>query len=107
MNEMDMFLKNSFWLSYLLIIFVGAFSGAMYVMRTIEKEELDTRIKKLRYIIYGMGSSMLFTWIASEIGFYFGLPNSLSVALGGGIGFLGAECVTAFFLKFLQKKLEE
>lgn len=107
MEELNLFLKNSYWATYIFILFIGAFSGSMYVMRTIGKEQLDTKKKKIKYVVYGMGSSMLFTWITYEIGVYFGLPYSLSVAVGGGVGFLGAEVVTNLILNFVKKKLDD
>ncbi|MEJ8620061.1 holin [Helicobacter pylori] len=91
---------------YLLVATVGLFVGFLYVLRSIRNEEFKNKIEKLFYIIQGVGSSMLLTWISYEvIGHFFNLPSSLCVAISGGIGYLGAERVSALVLDSLKKRL--
>ncbi|GAA9429158.1 hypothetical protein TH0950_14730 [Helicobacter pylori] len=78
----------------------------LYVLRSMRHENFKNKIEKLFYIIQGMGSSMLVTWISYEIMVYFfNLPTSLCVSISGGVGYLGAESVSALALDSLRKRL--
>ncbi len=91
---------------YLLIGFVGFFVGVLYVLKSFRERELRTISEKISFIIQGIGSSMLITWISYEITkYFFNLPDSLSVAISGGIGYLGAESVSVLALKIIEKRL--
>ncbi|GAA8803380.1 hypothetical protein DUHN26_11700 [Helicobacter pylori] len=91
---------------YLLLLIVGLFVGFLYVFRTIRNEDFKNKTEKVFYIIQGVGSSMLTTWITYEsMGFFFNLPTSLCVAISGGVGYLGAESVSALALDSLKKRL--
>ncbi|WRC95779.1 phage holin family protein [Helicobacter pylori] len=91
---------------YLLVITIGLFVGVLYVFRSIRNEEFKNKTEKLIYIIQGLGSSMLITWISYEItDYFFNLPTSLCVAISGGVGYLGAESVSALALDSLKKRL--
>ncbi len=80
--------------------------GALYVLRSIKKEDFKSKTERLFYIIQGVGSSMLATWISYEIGdYFFNLPTSLCVAISGGVGYLGAESVSALALDSLKKRV--
>ncbi|WP_231224812.1 holin [Helicobacter pylori] len=91
---------------YLLVLVIGLFVGFLYVLRSIRNEDFKSRAEKLFYIIQGVGSSMLITWISYEItDYFFNLPTSLCVAISGGVGYLGAESVSALVLDSLKKRL--
>ncbi|MDU9746311.1 holin [Helicobacter pylori] len=91
---------------YLLIGTIGLFVGFLYVLRSIRKEEFKNKSEKLVYVIQGVGSSMLITWISYEItDYFFNLPASLCVAISGGFGYLGADSVSALVLDSLKKRL--
>lgn len=91
---------------YLLVLMIGLFVGFLYVLRSIRNEEFKNRVEKVFYIIQGIGSSMLITWISYEItNYFFTLPISLCVAISGGFGYLGAESVSALALDSLRKRL--
>ncbi|GAA7612315.1 hypothetical protein HpMMM21_15490 [Helicobacter pylori] len=91
---------------YLLVLLIGVFVGFLYVLRSIRNEEFKNKTEKLFYIVQGMGSSMLVTWISYEItDYFFNLPTSLCVAISGGVGYLGAESVSALALDSLKKRL--
>ncbi|GAA7387155.1 hypothetical protein BD0137_14990 [Helicobacter pylori] len=91
---------------YFLVTTIGLFVGLLYVLRSIRNEEFKNKIEKLLYIIQGVGSSMLITWISYEItDYFFNLPTSLCVAISGGMGYLGAESVSALVLDSLKKRL--
>ncbi|ANT42747.1 putative holin [Helicobacter phage Pt4497U] len=84
---------------------IGLFAGVLYVFRSIRNENFKNRTEKVIYFIQGVGSSMLITWISYEItGYFFQLPQSLSVAISGGMGYLGAESVSALALDSLKKR---
>ncbi|GAA9656560.1 hypothetical protein HpHCM49_10590 [Helicobacter pylori] len=91
---------------YLLLLIVGLFVGFLYVLRSIKTEEFKNKTEKLFYVVQGVGSSMLITWISYEIMDYiFKLPISLCVAISGGVGYLGAESVSSLVLDYFKKRL--
>ncbi len=51
---------------YLLVGMIGLFVGSLYVLRSIRKEDFKNKTERLSYIIQGVGSSMLVTWISFE-----------------------------------------
>lgn len=89
---------------YLIVLFMGLFAGVMYVLRSITEQKIDTRLKAVVFVIQGIGSSMLLCFLSFEGAHYFGLPNALSVAIGGGVGWLGGEVISRLFLRFFEKK---
>ncbi len=94
------------FIPYFLVGLIGLFVGFLYVLRSIRGEDFTNKTEKLTYIIQGVGSSMLITWISYEItDYFFNLPTSLCVALSGGVGYLGAESVSALALDSLKKRL--
>lgn len=98
---------NDWVKTYLFIGILGVFSGFLFVLRTIQNEAIDTKGKAIRFVTYGIGSSVLITWIGFETFVYLGLPNSLSSALGGGLGFIGAETVARLVIRAFNKKIGE
>ncbi|WP_154414830.1 phage holin family protein [Helicobacter pylori] len=91
---------------YFLVLMIGLFVGFLYVFRSISKESFKNKTEKVIYVIQGVGSSMLITWISYEVTDYFlNLPTSLCVAISGGVGYLGAESVSALMLDSLKKRL--
>ncbi len=99
-------LEISKLIPYLLVIIIGLFVGFLYVLRSIKNEDFKNKTERLFYIIQGVGSSMLITWISYEIAdYFFNLPTSLCVAISGGVGYLGAESVSALALDSLKKRL--
>ncbi|MDU9787619.1 holin [Helicobacter pylori] len=94
------------FIPYLLVGLIGFFVGFLYVFRSIMKENFNNKTERLLYIIQGVGSSMLITWISYEItDYYFTLPLSLCIAISGGVGYLGAESVSVIVLDSLKKRL--
>ncbi|MFP6006798.1 holin [Helicobacter pylori] len=94
------------FIPYFLVGSIGLFVGLLYVLRSIRNEEFKNNGEKVLYIIQGFGSSMLITWISYEItDYFFNLPISLCVAISGGVGYLGAESVSALALDSLKKRL--
>ncbi|MFP6260617.1 holin [Helicobacter pylori] len=94
------------FIPYFLVLIVGLFVGFLYVFRSIRNEDFRNRTEKVIYFIQGVGSSMLITWISYEItDYFFQLPQSLCVAISGGVGYLGAESVSALALDSLKKRL--
>ncbi|MFA7948227.1 holin [Helicobacter pylori] len=94
------------FIPYFLVLMIGLFVGALYVLKSIKGEVFKNKTERLFYIIQGVGSSMLLTWISYEITeYFFNLPTSLCVAISGGVGYLGAESVSALALDSLKKRL--
>ncbi len=99
-------LEVSKYIPYLLVLMIGLFVGFLYVLRSIKNENFKNKTERLFYIIQGVGSSMLVTWISYEItDYFFNLPTSLCVAISGGVGYLGAESISALALDSLKKRL--
>ncbi|ANT42843.1 phage holin family protein [Helicobacter pylori] len=91
---------------YILVGVIGLFVGILYVFRSIRNEDFKNRTEKMIYFIQGVGSSMLITWISYEItDYFFQLPQSLCVAISGGVGYLGAESVSALALDSIKKRI--
>ncbi|EMH39558.1 hypothetical protein HMPREF1427_00212 [Helicobacter pylori GAM83Bi] len=91
---------------YILIGLIGLLVGVLYVFRSIKNEDFKNRTEKVIYFIQGVGSSMLITWISYEItDYFFQLPQSLCVAISGGVGYLGAESVSALALDSIKKRI--
>ncbi|MFP6224254.1 holin [Helicobacter pylori] len=94
------------FIPYFLVLIIGLFVGFLYILRSIRKENFKNRNEKVFYIIQGVGSSMLMTWINYEImDYFFTLPISLCIAISGGVGYLGAESVSIIVLDSLKKRL--
>ncbi|GAA9882472.1 hypothetical protein VN0667_11440 [Helicobacter pylori] len=98
--------EASKFIPYFLVLMIGLFVGFLYVLKSIKGEVFKNKTERLFYIIQGVGSSMLLTWISYEITeYFFNLPTSLCVAISGGVGYLGAESVSALALDSLKKRL--
>ncbi|MFP6061184.1 holin [Helicobacter pylori] len=105
-NSLVLGYEISKFIPYILVGLVGFFVGVLYVLRSLKNEDLKSISEKVIYIIQGIGSSMLITWIGYEITYYFfNLPTSLCVSIGGGVGYLGAESVSALAVYSLKKRL--
>ncbi|WP_120941890.1 holin [Helicobacter pylori] len=91
---------------YLLVLMIGFFSGFLYALKSVRNENFKNETEKVFYIIQGIGSSMLITWIIYEIvDYFFNFPISLCVAISGGFGYLGSESVSALVLDGLKKRI--
>ncbi|GAA8337466.1 hypothetical protein HpNP141_15330 [Helicobacter pylori] len=94
------------FIPYFLLLIIGLFVGFLCVLKSIRNEDFKNKTEKFIYIIQGVGSSMLITWISYEItDYFFNLPTSLCVAISGGVGYLGAESVSNLALDSLKKRL--
>lgn len=94
------------FMPYLLVLVIGLFVGFLYVLRSIRSENFKNRTEKVIYFIQGISSSVLVTWISYEVmNYFFQLPQSLCVAISGGVGYLGAESVSALVLENIKKRL--
>ncbi|PAF46414.1 hypothetical protein BKH46_07440 [Helicobacter sp. 12S02634-8] len=91
--------------TYFFVIIIGIFVGILYTLRAIREEPINTQSKAIWFIVYGVGSSMLVTWIAFEVAIFYGIPTSLACALGGGIGFVGAETIARLLIKVFKSKM--
>ncbi|GAA8784010.1 hypothetical protein DUHN20_12690 [Helicobacter pylori] len=94
------------FIPYFLVLMIGCFVGILYILKSIKNENFKNKTQRFFYIIQGIGSSMLVTWISYEItDFFFNLPHSLCVAISGGVGYLGADSVSALALDSLKKRI--
>ncbi|WP_187932407.1 holin [Helicobacter pylori] len=98
--------ETSKLIPYVLVGLLGSFVGILYVLRGIRNEDFKNKTEKLIYITQGVGSSMLITWVNYEImDYFFQFPQSLCIAVSGGVGYLGAESVSGVVLDSLKKRL--
>ncbi|EJB60511.1 hypothetical protein [Helicobacter pylori] len=94
------------FMPHLLVLMIGLFVGILYVLRSMKNEHFKSRSEVIIYIVQGMGSSALTTWISFEItDYFFTFPLSLCVAISGGVGYLGAESLSVLVLDSLKKRL--
>lgn len=91
--------------TYLFVAIIGICVGCLFVLRTIQEEVIDSKAKAIQFVLYGIGSSTLITWIGYEVLVFYGLPPSLSCAIGGGLGFIGAETIARLAIRILKKKV--
>ncbi|MGL2423739.1 phage holin family protein [Helicobacter pylori] len=91
---------------YFFVGMIGLFVGILYVLRSIRNEDFKNKTEKVVYFVQGVGSSMLITWVCYKItDYFFQLPQSLCIAISGGVGYLGAESVSSLALDSLKKRL--
>ncbi|GHQ91235.1 hypothetical protein VN1239_14780 [Helicobacter pylori] len=91
---------------YLLVLIISLFVGFLYVLRAVRNKNFKNKAEKTIYVIEGVGSSMLITWISYEImDYFFILPTSLCIAISGGVGYLGAESVSNLALDYFKKRV--
>lgn len=63
--------------------------------------------QRIRKTIYGMGGSILTTWIIFELlEYYSGFPFTLCLAIASGCGYIGAEGTIKFAQIFIDKNLD-
>ncbi|GAA8572529.1 hypothetical protein KYTH32_09020 [Helicobacter pylori] len=99
-------LEVSKFIPYFLVLMIGLFVGFLYVLRSIKNEAFKNKTEGLFYVIQGVGSSALVTWISYEIlDYFFNLPTSLCISISGGVGYLGAESVSALVIDTLKKRV--
>lgn len=91
---------------HIFILIVGFVIGILFLIKGYEKEEIKTRRQFIRYVIHGILISMFITWAGFEVFIYFGLPYKLSVAMGGGMAYLGTDRLTMMLEKVIQSKLK-
>ncbi|GAA9918852.1 hypothetical protein VN0835_11660 [Helicobacter pylori] len=94
------------FIPYFLVLMIGLFAGFLYVLKSVRNENFKNKTERFLYAIQGVGSSMLLTWISYEVtDYFFNLPTSLCVAISGGVGYLGAESVSALVMDSLKKRV--
>ncbi|PAF41125.1 phage holin family protein [Helicobacter sp. 11S02596-1] len=86
------------------ILIIGLIVGFLFVLRSIEEKPIETIWQGVRFVIYGVGSSMFITWLGFELFLYLGLPTSLAAALGGGFGFIGANTIAGLIIRVFKAK---
>lgn len=90
---------------YLFVLVIGFLIGVLFLIKGYEKEEVKTKWQLFRYVFHGVLISMFITWLGYEVFVYVGLPYQLSVALGGGLAYLGTDRLVMIVERFIQKKL--
>ena len=96
---------KQFFEDYLLILAFGFVMGVLFILKGYEKAHIETRTQHFRYVATGILSSMFITWFGFELFLYFGMPDKLSVALGGLLAYLGADKIADFFEFAIKKRL--
>ncbi|PAF41203.1 holin [Helicobacter sp. 11S02596-1] len=86
------------------IIVLGLSVGFLFVLRSIEEKPITTTWQAVRFVIYGVGSSMFITWLGFELFLYLGLPTPLAAALGGGFGFIGANTIAGLVIRVFKHR---
>lgn len=90
---------------YIWMMIVGFIGGCLYVLREFDAHEIKNKRHLIRRVFYGVTSSMFITYVAWEILIFQGLPVSVSTAIGGGLGYIGAETASRVVVRFFEKKI--
>ena len=90
---------------YLAVIIFGALIAFAIALKRYDEAEGKTIHQKIRHVVHSFAISMFLTWLGYEVFLYAHLPQGLSVALGGGFAFVGAERLVVMLDKFIDKKL--
>ncbi|WP_052100374.1 phage holin family protein [Helicobacter sp. MIT 05-5293] len=89
---------------YMWVMIMSVIMGFLTALKLYDTEEKHDKGKFVRRLIIATIGSMFLTFLFYEIALYFGLPNSLSVMLGGGAGFLGSDTLSRIAIKWLENK---
>ena len=94
--------SNDIFLAFL--AFLSAFLFALKNYKTQEEESIPDRIRRL---MTGCIGSMITVWSIFEILIYFQLPERLCLALAGASGYIGAEVISKWVVKFIESKIDK
>ncbi|WP_300446137.1 MULTISPECIES: phage holin family protein [Helicobacter] len=89
---------------YIWVVIMSLIMGFLTALKLYDAEDKNDKAKFFRRLIIATIGSMFLTFLFYEIALYFGLPNSLSVMLGGGAGFLGSDTISRLAIKWLENK---
>lgn len=96
--------------NYIILFFIALASAAIYVLSILDKDEVINHNRRKGYIIrrsiIGAFGSAIAVWLSFEIAIFYGLPESFSLAISGFIGFLGADILSRFAERALNKLLD-
>lgn len=90
---------NYFWVFVMALIM-----GFITALRLYDSEERQHKGRFVRRLIIATIGSMFLTFLIYEVCIFFGLPNNLSVMLGGGAGFLGSDTMSRIAIKWIENK---
>ncbi|WP_295702239.1 phage holin family protein [uncultured Helicobacter sp.] len=90
---------NYFWVFMMALVM-----GFLTALRLYDAEEKHHKGKFVRRLIIATIGSMFLTFLFYEICIFFEFPNSLSVMLGGGAGFLGSDTMSRLAIKWIENK---
>ena len=94
--------SNDIFLAFL--AFLSAFLFALKNYKIQEEESTPDRIRRL---MTGCIGSMITVWTVFELLIYFQLPERLCLALAGASGYIGAEVISKWIVKFIESKIEK
>lgn len=105
--------ENS-WISYVVALMIaGVYSLKLYDELYNEKCEHGESKQKsksqiIRQLLYGAFGSGLVCVLICELLIYFAqLPFGLSLVIGAWCGYMGADIVKDFILRFIEKKADK
>lgn len=97
---------KEFW-KYIVLAILSFLSGIAYVLKNFFKEITERKLEHEFKMIYGFLGSALTCWVVFELCVYFNFNQSLSLALAGGSGYLGADFLLEILQKFLNTKIDK
>jgi len=63
--------------------------------------------QRIRKTIYGIGGSMITTWVVFEGLMYYGdFPLRMNLAIAAAFGYIGAEAAIKFFTNMVERKFD-
>ena len=90
--------------NYFCVLIMSMIMGFLTALKFYDAEDKNNKAQFFRRLIIATIGSMFLTFLFYEVSIYFGLPNSLSVMLGGGAGFLGSDTISRLAIKWLENK---
>lgn len=92
---------------YIYLAILSFISGMVYIFKNYFTEITQHNLEHKFKMIYGFLGSALTCWIVYEICSYFGFNQSLSLALAGGSGYLGADFLLEILNRFINTKIDK
>lgn len=86
----------------LILMFIAAL---VYCLKVLNSDDIGSRPKwhTIRRIMHGAIGSSIFVWASYELLKYYQLPDNLSLAVAGVIGYIGADTLARLIEKILDK----
>lgn len=97
---------KEFW-KYIYLAILSFVCGMAYIFKNYFTEITQRKLEHKFKMLYGFLGSAFTCWVVFEVCSYLGFNQSLSLALAGGSGYLGADFLLEILNKFLHTKIDK